>query len=82
MESKCLYTTRKNYYSSTELNSKFEPKIKLFCLQQLYEAAFKNLKETQRDGSLSNICKVMDIKIPFMLIIGDIQGEDFICGKG
>ena len=45
----------KNYYSKKEHATKFEPAIKTFCLQQLYEAVLKNLKTTQGDGSLDNI---------------------------
>ena len=68
--------------------SKFEPAINTFCLQQLYEAALKNLKTTQGDGSLDNIelklgnkSKIVNLKIPVMYIIGDNQGGDSICGR-
>ena len=77
----------KNYYFKKEHASKFEPAIKTFC-QQLYEAALKNLKTTQSDGSLDNIelklgnkSKFANLKIPVMYIIGDNQGGDSICER-
>ena len=56
-------------------------------LQQLYEAALFDLKQTQSNGSLDNIelqlggkVKTVNLKIPVMYIIGDNQGGDSICG--
>ena len=78
MESDCIYTPRKNFYSSKEYSSKFSPEVKTLRLQQLYEAALNNLKQTQTDGSLNNIelklgnkSKMVNLKIPLMYIIGD-----------
>ena len=78
----------KNYYSANELLAKFEPEVKSLHIQQLYEATLSNLKETQRNGLLNNIelklgnkSKVVNLKIPIMYIIGDIQGGDSICGR-
>ena len=57
-------------------------------LQQLYEAALLDLKQTQSNGSLDNIelqlggkVKTVNLKIPVMYIIGDNQGGDSICGQ-
>ena len=54
----------------------------------MYEAALKNLKTTQGDGSLDNIelklgnkSKAINLKIPVMYIISENQGGDSICGR-
>ena len=61
--------------------------MKTNCLQQLYEAAQFDLKQTQSNGSLDNIelklgdkVKTVNSKIPVMYIIGDNQGNDSSCG--
>ena len=77
----------KNHYSSAQYKT-FKSEEKTGCLQQLYGAAIKDLIRTQSDGSLNNIefhlgskHKTVNLKIPLMFIIGDIQGGDGICGR-
>ena len=79
---------QKIHYSSLQHKTKFDKETKTLQLQQLYEAALKNLREVQSDGSLNNIelrlgtkCKVVNLKIPIMYIIGDNQGGNSICGR-
>lgn len=78
----------RNYYSQAEYKTKFEQHVKTERLQQLYEAALSDLKQTQTNGSLDNIelklgdkVKMVNLKIPIMYIIGDNQGGDSICGR-
>ena len=66
----------------------FEPEVETACLQQLYQVALQDFITTQSDGSLDNIelhlgnhSKIVNLKIPLMFIIGDIQGGDAICGR-
>ena len=77
----------KNFYSKAQYNL-LPDKSKTKRLQQLYQAALQDLIKTQSDGSMNNIelrlgnkSKVVNLKIPLMFIIGDIQGGDAICGK-
>src|SRR5687767_12369443 len=57
-------------------------------MQQLYQAALTNLVKAQSSEEmnevllkLGNVCKVVDMKIPIMFIIGDMQGGDVIAGR-
>jgi hypothetical protein len=57
-------------------------------LQQLYQAALANLVEAQKSDvlngiflKLGNAHKLVNMKIPVMFIIGDIQGGDTITGR-
>ena len=56
-------------------------------VQQLYSAALYKLKTAQSPGHLDGMelklgsaSKIVNLKIPVMFIIGDIQGGNTICG--
>ena len=56
-------------------------------MQQLYSAALYHLKLAQSPGHLEGVelqlgskIKKVNLKIPVMFIIGDIQGGNTICG--
>ena len=77
----------KNNYSQNEMG-KFAPALKTFRMQQLYNAALSSLVNAQKPGALNGVRlqlgnkeKIVNIKIPIMFIIGDIQGGDTICGR-
>ena len=53
-------------------------------MQQLYKAGLQDLIKMQSDGSMNNIelhlgnkSKIVNLKIPLMFIIGDIQASIF-----
>lgn len=88
MESYCLYSLGKSYYSNKEHKKKFLAPAKTYRLQQLYNAALNSLKEVQNGKGVTNITlqlgkkqKYVSLKIPLMFIIGDNQGGDTICGQ-
>lgn len=72
----------------TDKYNQFKSTIKTKQLQQLYSAALHKLKIAQLSGYLNNVelklgskCKIVNLKIPIMYIIGDNQGGNSICGQ-
>lgn len=77
---------KKNFKSQAQL-SRFPPEVKTFRLQQLYKAALSSLVEAQKPNALDNVklqldrkSKIVNLKIPVMYIIGDLQGGDTLSG--
>lgn len=73
---------------SSQTHDQFDQPVKMKRLHQLYEKALQDFRQTQNDTSLNKIelclgnkTKIVDLKIPLMFIIGDIQGGYAICGR-
>ena len=61
--------------------------VKHTRLQRIFQEVLRPLVEAQQPGALDNIeitlgnvTKVVNLKIPVMVVIGDMQGGDKICG--
>jgi len=76
-----------NYYSGKQWKS-MKSNLKSIKANILFDTVLQTFKEAQKEGALINIplqldnkVKTVNLKVPLVYLIGDIQGEDGICGQ-
>ena len=77
-----------NFYSKAQYATLFTTEDKILRFQQMCDAVFTSLVESQKLGALDNITlrlgpyeKEVNLKCPVAFIIGDAQGGDIIAGR-